>query len=245
MPLIKWISPPVWMTVLAVDAMYYHAARQAFKMAGKSTKAIEKAEERVARFQAKIDSLNEQHEEGEIDDSTHYDKLEPLAIQMESVEYGVGAAYGPFLQHLATVHVFSAAALEAYVNIRGRELLTGRMWDLFERLALDAKWLFLPPLRGLLGFDPGAQPFQGFDRLIKVRNKLVHYRLQREPWQGSAVPPEFLQELGLSLAAAEKSLVTVRDMVKELARQLGDREPWWLEAEKPSFFQIEQQSQGT
>jgi hypothetical protein len=46
-------------------------------------------------------------------------------------------------------------------------------------------------------------------------------------------------ELGLSLAAAEQSLVTVRDMAKELARQLGDREPWWLEAENPSFSEIE------
>jgi hypothetical protein len=241
MPLIEWTPPPVWMTVLAVDAMYFHAARQAFKQAGEATKAIEKAELRVARHQAKIDRVNQQHADDEIDDSTHYNKLEPLAIQMESVEYGVGVAYGPFLQHLATVHVFSAAALEAHINIRGQELLAGRMWDLFERLSLDAKWLFLPRLRGLPGLEPGAQPFQGFDRLIKVRNKLVHYRVQREPWRGSAVPPQFLEELGLSVEAAEQSLATVRNMAKELARLLGDREPWWLDAEDASFFEIEQE----
>jgi len=228
------------MTVLVVDAMYFHAARQAFERAGQSIKLIERAEKRVARHQAKIDSINEQLEEGEIDDSTHYDKLEPLAIQMDGLEYQLGAAYGPFLEHLAAVHIFSTAALEAHVNIRGQELLSGRTWDLFERLSLDAKWLFLPRFHGLPGFDPGAQPFQGFDRLIKIRNKLVHYRVRREPWQSSGVP-EFLEELGLSLAAAEQSLVTVRDMAKELARQLGDREPWWFEAEEVSFFEIEQE----
>lgn len=246
MPIIKRSpEPPDWMTVLAVDAMYFHAASQAFTRARQSTKAIEQAEERVARYQAKIDSLNEQHIEGQINAANHYEKLEPLAIQMDGVEYRVGAAYGPFLQHLATVHVFSAAALEAHVNIRGQELLVGRMWDLFERLAVDAKWLFLPRLRGLPGFEPGAQPFQGLDRLIKVRNRLLHYRVHREPWRGSAVPPKFLEELGLSLAAAEPSLITVRDMVRELAQQLGEKEPWWLDkgldVDKPSFFEIERE----
>ena len=241
MPIIEWTPPPVWMTVLAVDAMYFHAAKEALKRAVAATKAIDKAEIRVARHQAKIDRVNQQREEGKLDDSAHYDKLEPLAIQMESVEYGVGAAYGPFLQHLATVHIFAAAALEAHVNIRGQELLTGRALDMFERLSLDAKWLFLPRLRGLAGFDPGAQPFQGFDRLVRIRNKLVHYRVQREPWRGSAVPPQFLEDLGLSLEAAERSIATVRGMAKELARQLGDREPWWLDAENPSFFEIEQE----
>src|SRR6266849_4801087 len=241
MPLIEWTPPPVWMTVLAVDAMYFHAAKKALKRAVVATKTIDKAEMRVARHQGRIDRLNQQYEEGEIHDSAHYDKLEPLAIQMESLEYDVGAAYGPFLQHLATVHVFAAAALEAHVNIRAQELLAGRMLDFFDRLSLDAKWLFLPCLRALPGFDPGAQPFQGFDRLIRARDRLVHYRSQREPWRGSAVPPDFLADLGLSLKAAEGSLTTVREMAKELARQLDDREPWWLDAENPSYFEIEQE----
>ncbi len=241
MPLTEWTPPREWMTVLAVDAMYFHGAKEALKRAAAATKAIDKAEMRVGRHQAKIDRVNQQLEEGGLDDSAHYDKPEPLAVQMESIEYDVGAAYGPFLQHLATVHVFAAAALEAHVNIRGQELLSGRVLDLFDRFSLDAKWLLLPRLRGLPGFEPGAQPFQGFDRLIRTRNRLVHYRVQREPWRGSAVPPQFLADLGLSLEAAEGSITTVREMAKELARQLGDREPWWLDAENPSYFEIEQE----
>lgn len=170
--------------------------------------------------------------------------MERLAIQMEDIKYSVGAAFGPFLQNLTAVHVFAAAALEAHVNNRAQELLTGRTLDLFDRLSLDTKWLFLPRLIGLTGFDPGTQPYQGFDRLIRLRNKLVHYRVQREPWTDSDVPPQFLKELGLSIEAAEGSVAAVRGMAKELARQLREREPWWLKAakiDKPSFFEIERE----
>lgn len=236
--LIDQAPEPVWVTSLAVDAMYFHAARQAFKDAEESTKAVEKAELRASRHRTKFDRVNQQYEDGKIDDSTRYDKIERLAIQMEDIDYEVGAAYGPFLQHLATVHVFSAAALEAHINLRGQELLEGRVWDSFERLSLDAKWLFLPRLRDLHGFDPGAQPFQDFDQLIKFRNKLVHYKIQREPWLGSAGPPEFVGELGLSLEQTEQSLASVRSMAKELARQLGESEPRWLDAENTSYFKF-------
>jgi hypothetical protein len=240
MPSTEW-TPPTWMTVLAVDAMYFNAAKEALSRAAKVTKAIEKAERRVSRCQAKIDRLVEMREADEAMPSGYYDKMEPLALQMEDLEYGVGAAYGPFLQNLAAVHVFAAATLEAHVNIRGQELLSGRLLALFERLPLDAKWLFLPRLYGLTGFDPGAQPYQGFDRLIRIRNKLVHYKVQREPWCGSDVPPQFLEAIGLSMEAAEESVVTAKSMAKELARQLGERAPWWLEADNPSYFEIEQE----
>ena len=240
MPLTEW-KPPAWMTVLAIDAMYFHVAKEALARAAGVTKEINKAEVRVARWQAKIDRLNELHEADALKDSDYYNRMERLAIQIEDLEYGVGAAYGPFLQSLATVHVFAASALEAHVNIRGQELLAGRALVSFERLPLDAKWLFLPRLLGLRGFDPGAQPFQGFDRLIRIRNKLVHYKVQREPWCGSDVPPQFLGAIGLSSEAAEESVATVRDMANELARQLGDSAPWWLNADGPSFFQLEQE----
>lgn len=239
MPSTEW-TPPTWMTVLAVDAMYFNAAKEALSRAARVTKEINKAERRLSRCQAKIDRLIELREDDEVVPSC-YDKLERLALQMEDLEYGVGAAYGPFLQNLAAVHVFAAAALEAHVNIRGQELLSGRLLALFERLPLDAKWLFLPRLHSLIGFDPGAQPYQGFDRLIRTRNKLMHYKVQREPWCGSDVPPQFLEAIGLSLEAAEESVATVRKMAKELAHQLGERAPWWLDADNPSYFQIEQE----
>jgi hypothetical protein len=239
MPLIEPFPEPAWMTILAVDAMYFDAAKRAQKRALSSTKAIDRAEERAASLRGRIASANARRDEGQIDDSEHYNLLEPLAIQMEGAEYRVGAAYGPFLQHLATVQVFAAASLEAHINIRAEALLGGRIWTAFDRLPLDGKWLLLPLARGLPGFDPGREPFQSFDRLIKARNNLMHYRVRKEPWRGADVPPEFLGALGLSLEAAEKALTAVREMVSELAKQLGEKEPWWLDAEDTSFFHLE------
>lgn len=190
------------------------------------------------RHRAKIDALNALLSDGEIDYALHYDRLEPLAIQMDSVEYGVGTAYGMLLEHVGAVHILCAAALEAHVNIRGEQLLSGRHLRTFERLALDAKWLFLPPLCGLAGFGPGAQPFQGFDRLVKIRNRLVHYKPEREEWHGTAEPPGFLVDLGLTMDAADESLTSARGMVCRLASQLGEREPWWLGSEHSNFFEV-------
>lgn len=160
------------MTRLAVDAMYLSAARQALSRAEKATKRINKAELKVRSLQFQIDGLCG-HDE--IFQPENYEKLERLSIGMEDAEYGVGDSYGPYLQDLATVHILCAASAEAHINIRGKDLLEGRIWDTFERLSLDGKWLVLPRLIGLSGFMAGAEPFQSFDRLIKWRNNLVHF----------------------------------------------------------------------
>jgi hypothetical protein len=234
------VKPPNWYNLLEVDAMYFHAARQAHAKGVASVRAIDRAESRVARHQARIDALNEMLSEGRIDHSAHYDKLEPLAIQIEGLEYGVGAAYGILLGHVGTVHILSAAALEAHINIRAEHFFSsGRLLEAFERLSLDAKWLLFPRVRGLPASDPGSEQFQGFDRLIKIRNKLVHYKTRRELWRGPSAPPEFLVDLGLTIEAAAQSLAAVKGITTELAKQLGESPPWWLEHKGTNFFKIQ------
>jgi hypothetical protein len=204
------VKPLNWYHVLEVDAMYFHAARQAHARGTASLRAIDRCERRVARHEARIKALNELLREGRIDQNAHYDELEPLAIQIESLGYDVGAAYGILLGNVGTVHILSAAALEAHINIRAERFFSsGRLLQAFERLSLDAKWLLFARVRGLPGFDPGREPFQGFDRLIKTRNKLVHYKTRRELWHGSGVPPQFLVDVGLTIEAAAQSLRAV------------------------------------
>ena len=164
--------------------MYFHMARQLRVRAATSPRRIERAERRLAVHQAKMDALNRLLANEEIDWATHYDRFEPLAIQMESFEYGVGTAYGLLLEHVGAIHILCVATLEAHINIRGEEVLSKRQWKTFERLSVDAKWLYFPPLRGVTGFDPGSEPFQGFDRLIKIRNRLAHYKPKRETGAG-------------------------------------------------------------
>jgi hypothetical protein len=239
MILIPSNPPTPWFTTLAVDAMCYHMARQLRSQAASSLRDIARAEEAVEVHKSRIASLNAQLEEGEIDEATHYDLVEPLAIEMDNVEYRVGVAYGLLIEHVGAVHVLCASSLEAHINIRADRLLTGRNLKAFERLQLEAKWLFLPRLLGLAGFDPGIEPFQGFDRLIRLRNRLVHYKPEREEWfGGTARPPAFLADLGLTLEAADDSLKSVQGMVSDLAKQLGDTELSWLDSDSTNFFKI-------
>ena len=237
MVLIPALGPaPKWFTTLEVDAMYFHMARQLRVRAATSPRRIERAERRLAAHQAKMDSMNQLLANNEIDCATHYDRFEPLAIQMESFEYRVGTAYGLLLERVGAIQMLCVATLEAHINIRGEEVLPKRQWKTFERLSVDAKWMYFPLLRDVTGFDPGSEPFQGFDRLIKIRNRLAHYKPKRENWRGSAVPPDFLVDLGLTLEAADQSLVVVKRMVGELAGKLGEQEPWWLNSDGSDFF---------
>ena len=219
--------------------MYFHMAKQLRAGADKTLRRIATAESRLEKHQAKMNALDQLLANDEIDWATHYDGFEPLAIQMESVEHNVGTAYGLLLEHVGTIHMLCLATLEAHINIRAEEILSQRQWRTFERLSVDAKWLYFPPLRSVSGFDPSSEPFQGFDWLIKVRNRLAHYKPRREDWRGSTVPPDFLIDLGLTLEAADKSLIVVERMIGELAGKLGEEEPGWFHSDGSNFFGLE------
>lgn len=157
-------------------------------------KHIDRAESALARLEFRIQNV---YEPEDVDEYGHphvdvggkyYEQIEGLAVQIENAEYQLGERHGPFLQSLATVHILCTASLEAHINVRAQDLLEGRVRDAFERLSLDAKWLLLPKVLGLPGFDPGAEPFQSFDCLIRTRNKLVHYKVHREPRRSPGVP---------------------------------------------------------
>ena len=220
--------------------MYFQAARKALSRATARTRRIDRASARVNSLQDKIDALS-QNPEGERDDRIahrNYSKLEPLCIQMEGAEYQLGEAYGPMLYDLATAHMLCVASAEAHINVQGQAHLRGRNWDTFERLSVDAKWLFLPKLLRLRGFDPGRQPFQGFDSLLRIRNRLAHFRLHKESWRSGDAVPEFVAGLGLTAESAESSLASVDGMITELARQLREDRPHWLSVEDVNFFEV-------
>ena len=229
--------PWTLISTLAADAMYFQAAREAFSQASQSTRYIDRARRKVEDLQQKIDDVSRMPDDGEEGRSLNHNKLESLSIQMEGAEYRLGEAYGPMLQNLAAVHILCVAAVEAHVNIQAQAHLKGRNWAAFERLQVEAKWLFLPKLIGLAGFDPGKQPFQAFDSLLHTRNKLVHYRVHKEPW-GSPGVPEFLTALGLSFECGEQSLAAVQGMVTMLAQQLKQDPPYWLTRPKANFFEV-------
>jgi len=205
--------------------MYFHAACGALQKAVGEQRRIDRAQKRIARLKEREEIALERHNG---DAYAAYDELEPVYIQMENADYELGMAYAPFLQSLALVHILAAASLEAHINAHAASL-EGILHRAFERSSLESKWLLFPRLiePARPGFDPGAQPFQGFHRLVGFRNSLVHYQSRVEDWQPSGVP-SFLGELGLTTRDAEGSLSAVRGMVAELARQFSLEEPLWL-----------------
>ena len=231
----KRVAPPSIRTTLLIDAMYFHAANQSYDQALRHQKGIEKAERVTSRLNERRDRILATYEN---DHWEAYDDLEPIYIQMESADYGLGMAYGPFLQSLASVHILCAASLESHINTSGREHLSQKHFELFERFSLEAKWITFPKLLGLAGFDPGTEPFQGFSRLVRFRNVLIHYKGRIEDWQPPGVP-SFLNELGLTETDARRSLETVKGIITKLAKQFGEDEPFWLRHKGDiSYFEV-------
>lgn len=111
------------------------------------------------------------------------------------------------------------------------------MIRLVERFSLEAKWLTVPRLLGLPGFDMGKEPHQGFAKLVRFRNGLIHYKPRAEVWEASGIP-EFLGDLGLTTDAAECSLKAATAMIVHLAKQFGEKKPFWLSREDISYFEI-------
>jgi hypothetical protein len=220
-------SAPAYNMALALDGMFYHAARKCYESAVESEPEVQDRLRDFERLEARVERIQAAHEGEPL---KALDKLEPLYIRMSGASDGIGLAYAPLLEGVACTHILSACALESYINARATELLVGKMLDKFESADLEFKWLLLPQLMGKAGFDPGAHPFQSFSRLVKFRNALVHYKEKKEPWQDPGIP-SFLEKLGLTTAEAAKSLECVSAMVSALANQLGHEPPYWLQRE--------------
>ena len=213
-----------WETHLEIDVMYFHAARQAHERAKCSIETINSAENHFASLDKEFRDIESKHD-GNFCSAD--DELERVGIQLSDAHDEIGLAYAPLLKEVAVVHILSAASLEAHINSLGKDLLGGRELDYFQDLKLAAKWLFLPRMVGLEGFQPGHPPFQGLSNLVKLRNKLAHYKGVREKWTYGAAP-QFIINLGLTIQNSQESIETVDNMVSDLARQRGMEVPYWL-----------------
>jgi hypothetical protein len=230
----KFTNLPVLKTTMRVDAMYLHAARTNFDLAIKQERKINTARRQIEKLNIRRDMILKRHDGDEI---AAYDQLEPLYIQMESADYRLGEAHGPQLQAFAMVHILAAAALESHINIQAAERLTRGIFNLIERFSLEAKWITIPRLFCLPGFDIGSEPYQSFSKLVNYRNSLIHYKPHIEDWKSPGVPI-FLSDLGLTQKAAEKSLQAATAMISQLAKQFGDEKPFWISRTGINYFEI-------
>ena len=229
------VRPDAWFTVLRVDGMHYSAACRNLANAEKQFAKVEQARAHVEETQALIDRLLEQQTET---GRSQGERIEQLAIRIESEESELAAAYAPYLEALASVHILSASSLEAHINDLAEPRMCGKAWAEFERLSLEAKWLFFPRIVGCSDLDPGHDALQGLSRLVTRRNRLVHYKPRREYWQPPGIP-SFLEELGLSVDSGRDSVATVHRLIEALANRLGEGAPRWFRMDGAlGFFEI-------
>jgi hypothetical protein len=212
-----------------VDAMFLHLAVSHLSIAKEAATATEKLYLDISSLD-RYDDFIAYDLGDEIDPDWKPGELAALSTKDEAL-FG---SFRQLLESVATVHVFCAATLEAHINCRGLDMLQGRMYEAFQKISLDGKWLMFPKLVGAVGFDPGQQPFQNFSNLIRIRNGLVHHKSASD--KASFAPgPVLRNSRGLTIADAEKSVMAARGMIRSLAEMLGGRSPWWLTKDAVPF----------
>ena len=224
--MLKPIEFPSMYTTLEIDAMYFYSAKVFYQKAKEAISEIKDAElvnDLICDKEKRIlDKYNGDSERA-------YDELEPLFPQLEGAEYKIGAAYGPFIQNIVITHVLCTACAEAHINMHAKNNFHGKVFESFDKLTLEGKWLILPQLVGNSKFDPGKEPFQSFSKMIKYRNKLVHYKGIKEEWDlRNKGIPKFLDDLGITLAKAKKSIITIRKLFIAFAELIDASPPYWL-----------------
>jgi hypothetical protein len=212
-----------WKTRLATDALYYAIAVRALDEAQAAEAELLP---RIKRFNSLIQK--EERAERIKNEGKRVNALEELAIQIEDGARGeVEASFRPLIENIVVTHIMCVACLEAYINIVAKDSFGGKCLDYFERLPLEAKWLYMPSLMNKAVLDPGREPFQSFSMLIKIRDKLIHYKPTFEDYEGKLFPG-YVDELHLSVSAGELSVNLVPKLVEAICTQIGRRPPSWI-----------------
>lgn len=210
---------------LEADEVYFSAAYTNLAIAESTLGRI--AEGKLKFDEIQRDFYLEMHDRGDCVDGA-LDDIRPAEDYTEE-------AYRLCAQALASVHVFCVTALESHINCLAKQHLTGSALENFDKLSLEGKWMFLPRILGVPGFDVGHQPFQDFAEIIKYRNTLVHHKNRNGQSENI---PVFEGRLGLTAMDARKSIEATAGMIKLLAEQLRHRKPVWIARRENTYFQI-------
>ena len=218
---------------LYVDAMFFNNAKTNYEIAKQALTKIDSANKSLSE----IDSYSN-YVAYDLGDEIDPEFDESELKKIEENEYILYESYKQFIQSIFTVHIFCASSLEAHINSRAIEMLKGKLYDNFKKISLEGKWLMLPRLLNLKGFDPGKQPFQGFSSLIKIRNAIVHHKSKPEKFSYDKGPK--LGEIkGMEINEAKRSLESTKSLITELAKMLNEQTPWWLRKKNGTYINFE------
>jgi len=115
---------------------------------------------------------------------------------------------------------FAAICSEAYINEEyTKHDATRALFTEIEKVDARVKWLMLPRLLGHTSFDRGAQPFQTYDELVKVRNNhLFHLKPAASGAGASGGNVPRLPDITENPLLARRYVECVGDMIRELSR---------------------------
>lgn len=134
----------------------------------------------------------------------HVRRLYEMALDDIAEGKGVRKGINGYTYHAFPAYIIAVSSVEAFVNEEFLSFMAqaylknsppwknSPIWNLpkdwLEGIELKQKLVLVPQLLFGQSFIPNAQPFQDMALLIKVRNDLVHYKMQGHP-------PKYLKHL--------------------------------------------------
>jgi hypothetical protein len=85
---------------------------------------------------------------------------------------------GELETHCAIAIVFAGLAVEAYIYFYGLRHSSQKLLSRIDTLRLEDKWIIFPKLAGI-DFPTDRQGYELLKKLIRNRNKLVHYKAKQ------------------------------------------------------------------
>jgi hypothetical protein len=147
--------------------------------------------------------------------------------------------------HITVAVVFSALCAEEFINYYiTRKKSAGFLENYLDKLSPDQKWYIVPALlNNGRSLEPGREPLQGLNRLIKLRNRLVHAKPSA---QRVGAPFKWTEGRfgGSSLEEARESVDTVRALVEGLATIDPVVDTTWLTNTRPEVLFLNFQRAG-
>lgn len=218
---------------LHLDRLHFFAARDALKAAQeywpKLKKAIDESEEKELRRAM----ILVQHDNNWT--AAQYD-LENEGLLEVFSEEELGKQYCPLLKNLVLTHVLCACSLEAHINLLADRYLENGQKEEFERIPLAAKWLFLPRICGYTEIEAPDPLYLGLLQLVARRNMFAHFKQPFHPIDMEA-PVAFLEQFGLTLEAAARSVDLTEALIKTIDKNFGIQgSDYWIESEEHTYF---------
>jgi hypothetical protein len=123
--------------------------------------------------------------------------------------------------------ISAAAFLEAFINAIGSEIVP--KWELYENLTIEGKWQQCLLLGGYPDrYDASREPFQTLGKIIKLRNRWLHYgrEFEKVRQQGRDVVTWVDAKMGPAFVATLPD--RLRDLVTDMCSALERPAPAWL-----------------